>query len=66
LTPLVLCIDVSGVIDALCRTFNLYEKQLAYPTKRIKIARARGLVSHIATRDLSISGSEVDNQGITQ
>jgi putative transposase len=52
-------IDLSGVIAAVCRSFNLDEKELASPTKRLKIAHARALVSHIATRDLSISGSEV-------
>jgi hypothetical protein len=62
---LVPCIDVSGVIAAGCRNFNVDEKKLANPTKRIKIAHARVPVTHIATRDLPISGSEVDNQGIT-
>ena len=32
---------------------------MASPTKRLKIAQARALVSHIATRELSIPGSEV-------
>jgi len=52
-------IDLSGVIAAVCRNFSIDEKELASHTKRLKIAQARALVSHIATRHLAISGSEV-------
>jgi len=52
-------IDLSAVIAAVCRNFNIDEKELAGTTKRLKIPQARALVSHIATRELSISGSEV-------
>ncbi|MBW1776747.1 MAG: transposase [Deltaproteobacteria bacterium] len=51
--------DLSGVIMAVCRYFKIEEKELASPTRRLKIARARALVGYIATRELSISGSEV-------
>jgi len=34
-------------------------KELAGPSKRLEIARARSLVSHIATQDWSITGSDV-------
>jgi len=47
------------VIAAVCRYLNVDEKELAGPTRRPKIARARALVGYIATRELSISGSEV-------
>ena len=52
-------IDLSAVIDAVCRYFGIDPKELISPTKRPKIARARAVIGHIATRDLSISGSEV-------
>jgi len=51
--------DLSGVIAAVCRYLNIDEKELAGPTRRPKIASARALVGYIATRELSISGSEV-------
>jgi hypothetical protein len=47
------------VIAAVCCNSNIDEKELASPTKRLSIAHARALVSHIATRDSSIYGSEV-------
>jgi len=50
---------LSGVIVAVCRYLNINEKELAGPTRRPKIASARALVGYIATRELSISGSEV-------
>jgi REP element-mobilizing transposase RayT len=52
-------IDLSAIITAVCRYFSIDEKEVAGPTKRILIARARALVSYMATRDLSISGSQV-------
>jgi chromosomal replication initiation ATPase DnaA len=51
--------DLSGLIAAICRYLNVDEKELAGPTRRPKIARARALVGYIATRELSMSGSEV-------
>lgn len=51
--------DLSGVIAAVCRYLNIDEKELAGPTRPSKIARARALVGYIATRLLSIPGSEV-------
>jgi len=47
------------VIGAVCRNLNIHEKELASPTKRLKVAQARAELSHIATRALWISGSEV-------
>jgi DNA-binding MarR family transcriptional regulator len=43
----------------MCDFFKIQEKELAGLTRRLKIARARAMVGLIATRDLSISGSEV-------
>ncbi len=52
-------IDLSAVIAAACRYLGIEEKELARPTRRVEIARARALISFVATRNLSISGSEV-------
>ena len=52
-------IDLSAVIAAACRYLGIEEKELARPTKRVEIARARALISYVATQILSISGSEV-------
>lgn len=52
-------IDLSAVIGAVCRYFEIDEKELRRTTKRLEIARARALVSHIATREFSISCSYV-------
>jgi REP element-mobilizing transposase RayT len=51
--------DLSGVIAAVCRYFNIDKEELVSPTRRHEIASARGVVAHIATRYLSIAGSEV-------
>jgi chromosomal replication initiation ATPase DnaA len=52
-------IDLSGVIAALCRHFKIAEKELGSTSKRPEIARARSLVSYIATREFALCGSEV-------
>ena len=52
-------IDLSVVIATACRLFGIEEKELVRPTKCVEIARARALISYIATQNLSISGSEV-------
>ena len=52
-------IDLSAVIAPACRYLGIEEKELARPTRRIEIARARALISYVATQNLSISGSEV-------
>jgi len=52
-------VNLSAVIAAVCRDFNIDEKDLASATKRYKIAGARAVLSHIATHELSISASEV-------
>jgi putative transposase len=51
--------DLSWVIEAVCRQLNVDEKELAGHSRNHEIARARALVGLIATRDLSISGSKV-------
>lgn len=51
--------DLSRVIDAVCGFLKVEERELAGPTRRPEIARARALVGLIAIRDLSITGSEV-------
>ena len=50
---------MSTITASVCRYFGIDEKDLASSTRRLKIARARALTSYIATRDLSISGSNV-------
>ena len=52
-------IDLSAVIAAASRYLGIEEKELARPTRRVEIARARALISYVATQILSISGSEV-------
>ena len=52
-------IDLSAVIAATCRYLGTEEKKLAQPTIRVEIARARALISYVATQILSITGSEV-------
>ena len=52
-------IDLTAVIVAVCRYFNIEEEELASFAKRPKIASARAVVGHIATRYLRVSGSEV-------
>ena len=52
-------IDLTALIATVCRWLDIDDKEMAGPTKRIDIARARALISYAATRNLSISGSEV-------
>jgi hypothetical protein len=52
-------IDLSAVIAARCRYLGIEEKELAQPTIRDGIARARALISYFATQNLPISGGEV-------
>jgi hypothetical protein len=52
-------IDLSAVIAAASRYLGIEEKELAWPTRRVEIARARALISFVATQNLSISGSVV-------
>ncbi len=52
-------VDLTGVIAAVCGHFQIDEKELVSASKRIKVAHARAVVSVIATRDLSLPGSEV-------
>lgn len=52
-------VDLSGLITAGCRHFGIEHKELLSGAKDRKVAQARAVISHIATRDLSFSGSEV-------
>ena len=52
-------IDLSAVIAVACRYLGIEEKELARPTRRVEIARARALITFVAAQNLSISGSEV-------
>ena len=52
-------IDLSAVIAAACRYLGIEEKELARPTIRVEIARARALFNYVATQILSISGNVV-------
>ncbi|MGD8676934.1 MAG: helix-turn-helix domain-containing protein [Desulfobacterales bacterium] len=52
-------IDLSALIAAACRYLGIGKRDLARPTRRVEIARARALISYVATQNLSISGSEV-------
>ena len=47
------------VIESACRYFGIDEKDLMSSTKGRSIAYARALIGYIATRELSITGSEV-------
>jgi chromosomal replication initiation ATPase DnaA len=51
--------NLSAFIAAVSRYLKVDEKELSGPTRRPEIARARALVVYIATRELSISGSDV-------
>jgi chromosomal replication initiation ATPase DnaA len=52
-------IGLEELIGGACRYFGIGEKDLCGPTKRPRIAQARGVIGHMAVRELSISGSEV-------
>ena len=51
--------DLSGVISAVCGSLEVDEKELVGSTRRPSIAKARALIGYIATRELSVPGSEV-------
>jgi putative transposase len=52
-------LDLSGLITTVCRDFGIEHKELLSGAKGHKVAQARALISYIATRDFSFSGSEV-------
>jgi chromosomal replication initiation ATPase DnaA len=52
-------IDLSTVNAAVYRCLKIEDKGLSSPKKHLTIARARTLISYVATQILSISGSEV-------
>jgi chromosomal replication initiation ATPase DnaA len=59
-------LGLSQVIEAVCQYFGIDEMDLTCLTKRSAVTQARGLIGHIATRELSIPGSVVArrfNQG---
>jgi REP element-mobilizing transposase RayT len=47
------------VIGAVCRYLAIDDQDLARPTRKATVALARRLVAYLATRELSIPGSEV-------
>jgi hypothetical protein len=53
---------LSAVITAACRYLGIDEKELARPTIHVEIARARTLISYVATQIFSISESEVNRR----
>ena len=55
-------VDLPALIAAVCRHFCINENDLVSSSRRLQIARARALIGYIATRDLSIAGSEVARQ----
>jgi len=52
-------IDLSALNAAVYRCLNIEDKGLSCPKKHPTIARARALISYVATQNLSISGSKV-------
>ena len=52
-------IDLSALNAAVYRCLNIEDKGLSSPKKHPTIARARALISFVATQNLSISVSEV-------
>jgi putative transposase len=52
-------VDLASVVEVVCRHLSVDQSELASPTKRAAIARARALIACMATQDLSIPGSEV-------
>jgi putative transposase len=52
-------IGLEELIGGVCRYFGIAEKELTRPTRRTAIAKVRGLIGLMATRELSIPGSVV-------
>jgi len=52
-------VGVSEVVGEVCRSLGVDERELACPARWAMLAQARGLIGYIATRELSIPGSEV-------
>jgi REP element-mobilizing transposase RayT len=50
------------VIGAVCRYLAIDDQDLARPTRKAPVALARRLVAYLATRELSVPGSEVARQ----
>jgi chromosomal replication initiation ATPase DnaA len=53
---------LSEVIAAVCRHLGVDAKELTRPTRRTKVAQARGLIGYLVSRELSIPGSEVSRR----
>ena len=51
-------VDLSVLITTGCRRFGIEHKELLSGAKSHKAAQARAVISHTATRDLSLSGTE--------
>lgn len=52
-------VDLSGLITTVCQHCGIEHEELLSGAKGHKVAQARAVIGHVATRDLSISGSEV-------
>ena len=52
-------VDLSRVIVAVCSHFGINDQELITTSKRQKIAQARAVISHIATQELLVTGSDV-------
>jgi hypothetical protein len=52
-------LGLEELIGGVCRYFEIEEKELTAPTRRTAIAQVRGLIAHMATREMSIPGSAV-------
>ncbi len=52
-------LDLSALIREICRYFGVEESEVTSATRQTRIARVRALISYMASRELSISGSVV-------
>lgn len=52
-------VNLSGLITAVCCHVGIEHKEMLSHTKGHKVTQARAVISYVATRDLSFSGSEV-------
>jgi chromosomal replication initiation ATPase DnaA len=52
-------VDLDSVVEAVCRHLGVDQSELAGPTRRAAIARARALIACLATSEVPIPGAEV-------
>jgi len=52
-------LGLSEVVEVVCRHLGIAPEELTTRTKQSRIARARALIGYLATRELSVPGSEV-------